>query len=745
MILSSIFETRQSFYLHIMTVSFNYKDEEIVGSPSIIVIGRTSTQLKKGAIQFLNNQNKVFSPQCFEINGRGYYKAVLHVSEGANNFDALVYDNAYIDQFGFLNHECENPQIADKGSITIYYNRYPEKKPLHLCLIMGRDSQGLYDMPSYRLARGESSTVESAVRKLKVAGRLMQAFTHDEMRNAGLGNRSFEFVEEEVSRMNIYGYTVLSPTPHREIKIFVLKSPKSVAELRDPNLAQQNPNGNNKGGLFGHALEVINNDPYFSATKKQHGKPVQCAVLYLDTHFDSRMDLILTHAALGGGTNDVKLAIFGSHGLHSWPINFPQITPSFLDATHLSKREVANDCNECGTSWECLNVTLGAFMHEIGHLLGCPHQENGVMLRDYVWFNRSFMTRESECLRRKTRPVCIPSNGFWDKVCHWHILDLYRFLYHGSFSIMSDFLDSTFNKVANTLEVSQRNPKTQDADAALAYSLPSGGVVLKSDSGIYLIEYIVKDLARSFIVFLPKLYGGPGVQNEVYLDYKQGLEELKRNGKDPDQNYNIKVLSIGGEYSINNFKNACQGGENIVKSHFNFSDREITGYKSTLLGKSKDKKEQIIGFDIFSVRKIRIYHGGALDGMTFYQSKYESNAAPPIPPRSYIDKLKDATSNVKKAASEELALTIGNQKPRYSDFKLGTGEYITKFLIRNGAWIDGIQFETNTGRRSPFYGNANGGHLSTLEAPRKGYRVVGMYGYAGSWLDGLGIIYAPSS
>ena len=40
---------------------------------------------------------------------------------------------------------------------------------------------------------------------------------------------------------------------------------------------------------------------------------------------------------------------------------FPLVTPSFLDATHLTTTEVANDCNECGTSWECLNICLGAF------------------------------------------------------------------------------------------------------------------------------------------------------------------------------------------------------------------------------------------------------------------------------------------------------------------------------------------------------------------------------------------------
>ena len=47
-----------------------------------------------------------------------------------------------------------------------------------------------------------------------------------------------------------YFYKVNSPTPHQEIKIHVLTSPKTVAELRSPELAQQNPNAKDSGGYL---------------------------------------------------------------------------------------------------------------------------------------------------------------------------------------------------------------------------------------------------------------------------------------------------------------------------------------------------------------------------------------------------------------------------------------------------------------------------------------------------------------
>lgn len=37
------------------------------------------------------------------------------------------------------------------------------------------------------------------------------------------------------------------------------------------------------------------------------------------------------------------------------------------------------------------------------------------------------------------------------------------------------------------------------------------------------------------------------------------------------------------------------------------------------------------------------------------------------------------------------------------------GEYISGFVVRSGFWIDGIQILTSLGRKSPVYGNANGG------------------------------------
>lgn len=37
------------------------------------------------------------------------------------------------------------------------------------------------------------------------------------------------------------------------------------------------------------------------------------------------------------------------------------------------------------------------------------------------------------------------------------------------------------------------------------------------------------------------------------------------------------------------------------------------------------------------------------------------------------------------------------------------GEYISGFIVRAGFWIDGLQILTSLGRKSPMFGNPNGG------------------------------------
>lgn len=717
-------------------IEFNYNDE-IVSSPTVIVSGRT-TNYDRGVIQFINNNSKVFPVLHFEVNN-SQFKALVHVSPNeANHFQVLFWAGASISASG---QPVGMQSVADEGQLTLHYYPLPENKPVHLCVILGHDSKGVYDMPRYKENRGEYANLETAIQRLKVAGRMMQAFTQDEFHRLGLSNRSFQFVEEFSTSQQIFGLDGHAQEGHGEVKVHVIRLPRSVAQLRDPDLAQQNPHARDNGGLFSHAIDLVR-DSDFYRPYGENGTPIQCAVMYLDSTWDG--NLITTHAALGGGTNEVKMAIFGLHGLHSFPLTFPQVGPSFVDDTMLSIHEVANDANQCGTAWECLNICMGAFMHEIGHLFGSPHQVDGVMLRDYIWWNRLFMTREVRCLRDNSQGLVVGVDGNFPQQCHWNIMDIMRYFYHGSFSLPPDANDPSFPKLRATL----MNPY-EDAPIPSLYVSSPGNVVVKSSLGIFMVEFVGEDLARHHMKFYPKSYGGHGTPRQVALNFEDCLREFNRGWNRSADNFDLRVLSTTGDLWIPNFKDRCYpSADSVIKSDFNLGRGIVHGMKSELLGSAKGEM-RFVGFDAASVYKVRIYHGGALDGMTFYtKTKTGANGAPPLqqqPAKSgFLGKLMGGSSSgyLQGGYGGTGEVTIGNQTPDYSDFSIPDGERIVKFSFRNGQWIDAVKIETDTGRSSPMFGNTLGGHLSVLELPTPQHSIVGLYGYTGGWLDGIGIIYA---
>lgn len=605
----------------------NYSNNEVVTSPTILINGKTTTD---------NGTVTITSPAGL-------------ISYSVNNykFTALV---------NLVNGKNELSITSSGDSLSLNLSLIKlRRKPIHLSLILGSDSVGKFDLPAYKrdLLTGGTSL---AVKKLQTVGRMFQAYTHEEMRSSSFGNRTFDFVEQG-----------------NRIKIHILQSNKTIAELRDINLAQQYKSATNSGGLYSHAMDLIKESNFYYPG-------IQVAAIYLDSTYDKEKDLILAHAALGGGSDDIRLAIFGSHGLHAWPNNFNEITSAFLDNTQLNG-EVANDNNQTNTSAETFNVTAGAFLHEIGHLLGCPHQNSGIMLRDYIYWYNSFL---------------VPDNNI---ICHWYNLDKIRFLYHDSFSLPNDNFDKLYS---TTLSQSKGN------QPALFPS--KDGISITSEAGIYLIEVCVGELAKYHLEYLPK-DNKPGVAYSVNLDYKSITDILKANGF--NDKLNIRILSIGGDKFIDDFEDYVNKSESlIVESAFDLGKGIVTGYKSELLGRAVNEY-QIIEVNFQKLLYVKVYYGMAVDGLEFF-----------------YDGVADG-------------ILLGKKSPTNTDFYFGQGETIKKFHVQSGWWIDAILLETTTGRKSAWFGG-NGGGVSILQGPRETSQIVGMYAHFDKWLDGIGIVYYDS-
>lgn len=362
--------------------------------------------------------------------------------------------------------EFSSPKLANSSTtnpihasyITIHMIPPLGNPPLHLAILLGKDSPGEYDAPPARI-EGEGHGLDMAVAKFRMAAYLWQSFTAEQMWRHKMGRRTFRFDEEWTTGTANYRDRD-SGTMRSEAKVHILRSDKTVAEIRDLNKAQQYSKATDKNALFGIAADAVN--AYF---QPKRGQKHHVTVLIMDAHWDKSLNVLTGHAALGGQAGDLQLSIFGSHCLHSYPSSFEEVASAFTDCTPTDTNHVANDCNEAGSSWEAANIGLGAHLHEVGHLFGCPHQENGIMLRDYVVFNRTFVAREAYSTRSKSKGgLCVQSDE-----CGWHRLDILRFRAHPSFRLPNE-------------------PPVHADGSVQVYPVESGHALAVAPSGISFVE-----------------------------------------------------------------------------------------------------------------------------------------------------------------------------------------------------------------------------------------------------------------
>ncbi|KAG7840965.1 hypothetical protein KL942_001953 [Ogataea angusta] len=655
--------------------------------PVYILKGQTFAR-RKGLLAVFNDK---FSVQYYEIVD-GYFKAMVHLGDGINCLTLQHVDGIWMN--GKPAFPKDGPTVFDQAVVKLNYNPIKNESlvpKIHLCVLVGKDSPQLFDCPQAK--RYEGNNLDAAVRKLRMGGRLMQAFTQDDMYLEKFGSRSFRFVEEK-TRSTISYFEEVKGVVRNEIKIHVIRSDRTVGELRSADYAQQNPKAKKAGELFGIAMDALTKYGGPFAESATSGVPAMAAVMILDAHWDRTQNLILGHAALGGGNDRIKLAIFGSHGLHSWPMNMESLHRALTDTTPISTSEVANDCNQCGTAWECFTLTLGAFMHEIGHLLGCPHQKNGVMLRDYLTMNRKFLAKEAYCQRTKKSewgPVLTSTEP------GWHRLDKIRFLYHPAFAVPADFYVESFRPTAFRCNQGMKLP----ADAVCEISvlaIDKDTLDLVAPSGIYLVEFMTGEFPDLQYEFLPVFLKGQGCSPVVRLSVSQLESQLK--SKKP---INVRVLARGFvQKDISDLRKFLRE----LSSPVLVNGGTLSLTKSEVYGGGQGR-DLMVTFPEKRITGLQITHGLALDGIRVLFSD-----------RSYVD--------------------FGNFKSHHSDFHLEEDEIITGFNIRCGAWVDAIQILTNK-RSSPMLGGTGGG-VRQFIVPH-GKKLQGFYGKMSGWCNGVGFLY----
>ena len=306
--------------------------------------------------------------------------------------------------------------------------------------MLAKDSPLLIDCPPQKRGGISSahSDLDAAINKFRMTAYMWQALTAEDMRSKGLGRRSFrieeEWTTETLSReFQQMSYEDSGNHMRSTAKIHLIRSEKTVAELRDAQIAQQNPHAHRKEDLF----------KFFNAALKAHGGPFASSAhpvvagLILDSAYSTEQNLILGHAALGCSTpSGISLGMFGSHLTYSWP-RFLEEVPSCLLDTAVPGDTVGNDNGECGTMWEACSIGQGAFLHVVGHAFGAPHT-SGVMARGYAQdWPKNFLSRTAYCAHAKRNGETVV-HGETDNDARWDLSDALTFKVLPHFMLPAD-------------------------------------------------------------------------------------------------------------------------------------------------------------------------------------------------------------------------------------------------------------------------------------------------------------------
>ncbi|KAH3668974.1 hypothetical protein OGAPHI_002729 [Ogataea philodendri] len=655
--------------------------------PVYILKGQTSVP-RNGLLAIFNDK---FNVQYYEVYN-GHFKAMIHLGPGVNSLVLQHVDGIWMN--GQPAFPKDAPSVYAESKVKINYSPIQDDRlvpKIHLCVLVARDSPHLFDCPQAKMFEGNGLDV--AIKKLRMGGRIMQAFTQDDMYLEHFGSRSFRFIEEH-TRTTISYFEEQRGVKRDEIKIHVIPCNRTVAEIRNADYAQQNSKAKKAGELFSIAMDSLVKYGGPFSDQSTNSIPAMAAVMILDAHWDKSQNLILGHAALGGGSDRIKLAIFGSHGLHSWPMNLESLHRAFTDTTPISTNEVANDCNQCGTAWECFTLTLGAFMHEIGHLLGCPHQRNGVMLRDYLTMNRKFLPKEAYCQRtNRSEWGPVPTS----QEPGWHRLDKIRFLYHPAFAVPSDFYVDSFKPRAFQVNQGMKLPQDMISEISVV-TIDKDTFDLVAPSGLYLVEFITGEFPDLHYEFLPVFLQGQGCQGGVRISISSVEAQLKT--KKP---INLRILARGFiQKDISDIRKLLAELSTPVM----VQGGSLALTKSEPYGGSNGR-DVMVSFPDKNIKGFQVTHGLALDGIRVC---FEDN--------SYVD--------------------FGNFKHHHTDFWLQKDEVVTGFNVRCGAWVDGIQILTNR-KTSPMLGGGGGGVRQFLIP--QGRKLQGLYGKMESWCISVGFLY----
>lgn len=722
-----------------------------------------------------------YDPHVWQVN-HGHFKALVPLSPGPNELTFQLFGTPFTHASQILSYaahgqvwEQREPSVVQQ-SLSVWYQRDRGTPPLHLAILVARDSPalrapdaqarsasqgygsgpGLLTKLGRKVADRTAASVKGGTgllsdqagpralvdappgeqrerlrqlgevqRRFALQAYLWQAFHAEQMHRMGLGRRTFSLDDGAADdspavagrRRDVGEYA----------RVHILVSEHSVREFLEPDNAQQYPNAKNGGAMHTFAREALSSPQCPRTIRDNLSGPV--AVLILDTQWDPSMPLLRAHAAVGSADpGGLSFGVMGSHWIWAAPAALDAVTEAMQNYAQTDERYCVNDLKECDYAFETLNIGSGAFLHEVGHALNNPHWPHGIMLRGYVEWNRAFMTREGARSKRHSpgeqnvNPIT-PAND--SGMNHLHRLQAVRGRWHPT--------------------------QLLPTDPPLPYYDPRQGL---------------------------QAYEAWRSAEPIFEPSPEGIE--------------VKAACGIGALEIYTKSGPQEGGDGDLVTHVEFTGLPPQGHAppssltldakwlSSLVGFDvKDRQARIVRINIVgcNLRQTVVddYRGQAgvtpihLPGVPFALAKgFLAGGAGQGPERLHVFRDTYQSSVYVASIVVHAGAFVDGLEVVYSDgvrwgelwggggsayrFDLYPEEHLSAIHVRSGAWLDAIQLVLTSGRKSAWYGGTGGGER-TLEIASGGFfqegsekgpvnvgPVAGIYGSTNGWLFSLGLL-----
>ena len=260
-----------------------------------------------------------------------------------------------------LNH-LELTEGAEKAEIALTYQ--PMTTPYRVNVLYVGATDGEMTYPTQR-----DNDPQNYAERLDTALKLMQTFTAERLHDAGFERRTFPL------DLDANGRVAMHP----------LRYPAKAENLKRLN-------------------SIALWQKFYPWTGQQFNE-------------DKNKCLVIT-LYVGGALGAGHQAMFGTLGLHVWPISIRDTYRAFTDTTPIDTARVADDSVGRSVAWGQAATTLGAALHELGHTFGLEHSPDAesIMSHGFDHFNRFFTVVEPPS---KLRPAAYTFRE--SEIAQWEI------------------------------------------------------------------------------------------------------------------------------------------------------------------------------------------------------------------------------------------------------------------------------------------------------------------------------------